>query len=569
MFKYIKIFLNTNIFFLILLTILIFSLYGKSIDFKLTNLDDNTLISDNINFISDFKNITKLFTKSAFYNNTTLYYRPILSLSFAIESFFVRDNLKFYHLTNIVLFILALYLFYLFCIELNLNSIILKFILLIIAAHPMFSSVVVWIPGRNDSLLAVFFVASFICFIKYINTQKIKYAFLFCLFFVVSLFTKETFILLIPLYFIYLYLYDCNISKKKLLALFIFLVPFVCAFFILRNYAVVSLGYEYFLFNIGILAKNFVKDSLIYFYNFFVPETIPVILFEASLPLKIIIYNCFFLFILLFFLYKKILSKEIFVFSSALVLLSIFPTFLQKENIYLNHRFFVCSLGFIIILTYSLDQLILRADKLKKILKVFLITVFLIHFVNCFYLSYVQADKYKNYKNFWINAYQDSPQYYIACQNLAGIYVDLGLFDEARYYMEKAISLKSSFKTLINYANFLVAIGNLDEAETAFLGMEQDMKGSKDLVYYPLSEIYYRKQDYENAQKYALKAYNIKPYNISYSKQLIKIYDMIKNYAEELKIYEQLLNFDKKNEEYRDKIKELESKIDSKEQNND
>ena len=150
MLKNIKNFLNTNIFFLILLTIVVFSLYGKSINFKETGLDDTSLIIQNINFISDFKNIPKLFVMSPFYDNFTTYYRPMLSVSFAIEAFFVRDNLKLYHITNIILFILSLYLFYLFCLELKLNSIITKFVLLIIAVHPMFVSVVVWIPGRNE-----------------------------------------------------------------------------------------------------------------------------------------------------------------------------------------------------------------------------------------------------------------------------------------------------------------------------------------------------------------------------------------------------------------------------------
>ena len=159
MFERIKKFLNTNIFFLILLTIVVFALYGKSINFDLTELDDSGLITNNIGFISNFKNIPKLFTMSPYYNNSTSYYRPMLSVSFAMEALFVRDDLKLYHITNIILFVLSLYLFYLFCVELKLNSTITKFVLLIIAVHPMLTSIVVWIPGRNDSLLTLFFIS--------------------------------------------------------------------------------------------------------------------------------------------------------------------------------------------------------------------------------------------------------------------------------------------------------------------------------------------------------------------------------------------------------------------------
>ena len=102
MFERIKKFLNTNIFFLILLTIVVFALYGKSINFDLTELDDSGLITNNIGFISNFKNIPKLFTMSPYYNNSTSYYRPMLSVSFAMEALFVRDDLKLYHITNII-----------------------------------------------------------------------------------------------------------------------------------------------------------------------------------------------------------------------------------------------------------------------------------------------------------------------------------------------------------------------------------------------------------------------------------------------------------------------------------
>ena len=564
MLNYIKKFFNTNISFLILLTIVVFCLYGKSINFELTDLDDNILITKNINLISDYKNIPKLFTTSAFYNNSTLYYRPVLSLSFAIESFIVRDNLKLYHITNIILFILSLYFFYLFCLELKLNSAIAKFVLLIIAVHPVFSSVVVWLPGRNDSLLSVFFVLSFIFFIRYVNTQKIKYAILFYLFFVVSLFTKENFIMLIPLYFIGLYFCEHKISKNKLIILFTSLIPFVILFFVLRKYSVATFGSQYYISNINKFIFYFFKDILIYFYNFLIPEYTPVILFNASLNLKIVLYNCLFIIILFLVFYKKILPIKIFIFSFLLIFLSMFPSFFTKENVYLNHRFFICSLGFIIMFVSVLEHLFARVNKIKIVFAL----LFCALFINLFCISYRHENKYKDAETFWINAYNDSPQYYVTNQHLSHIYMNRKDIDKAKYYAEKAIELKSSFATLIDYAILLMIIGDLDRAEFALLKIEKDIKGSKNLLYYPLSEIYYKKQDYKKALEYALKAYEIKPYDIDYCKQLIKVYHTINDYSSELKIYEELLSFDKKNKEYKNKINELKEKINGKEKQN-
>ncbi len=560
--KYIKSFFNTNISFLVILFIAVFALYGKSINFELTGLDDNILIKKNINLISNYKNIPKLFITSAFYDNTTAYYRPILSLSFATESFFVRDNLKVYHLTNIILFVLSIYLFYLFCMELKLNSAVTKFILLLIAVHPMFSSVVVWIPGRNDSLLTVFFISSFIFFIKYINSQKMKYAVCFCIFFIISLFTKETFILLIPLYFVYLFLYDYKVSKKNLTFLFISVIPFVLLFFILRHISIASYGLGHYISQINIVLINFIKYLFFFFYNFFVPEYVPMMLFNANLSLQIIVYNCLFIGLFAFCLYKKIIPVKVFVFSMLLILLSLFPSFFQEEIVYLNHRFLICSIGFIICLIYILNYLINKFNKTKK----YLIAFFCLFFVSFFYLSCEQFNKYKNYETFWVNAYLDSPEYYLANLHLSRICMNKGLFEEAEQYAQKAVELKQCYNTFINYIDFLMVTNELEKAKTMLLQVEKYV--NKDSIFFKLSEIYYRKKDYEKALDYALKSYNIKDYDINYCQQLIKIYDETENYNEELKIYENLLKFDNKNKIYENKITELKEKIRNKETNN-
>ena len=49
---------------------------------------------------------------------------------------------------------------------------------------------------------------------------------------------------------------------------------------------------------------------------------------------------------------------------------------------------------------------------------------------------------------------------------------------------------------------------------------------------------------------------------------MIKVYDVINNYDEELKIYKQVLDFDKNNKDYKNKIKELEEKINNKRKTN-
>ena len=104
--------LKSNLFFFLLLTTIVFSLYGKSINFDFTYHDDNSLILEKADFLSHITNIPKLFVTSCYYSGDFQYYRPILNLSFLVETSIFGFNTKIYHITNIILFILVLYLMY-------------------------------------------------------------------------------------------------------------------------------------------------------------------------------------------------------------------------------------------------------------------------------------------------------------------------------------------------------------------------------------------------------------------------------------------------------------------------
>ena len=72
--------------------------------------------------------------------------------------------------------------------------------------HPVLTQAVAWIPGRNDPLLALFVLLSFIYFLKFLETRRVSYIFWHLLFFALALFTKETALVLIALCPLYLWL---------------------------------------------------------------------------------------------------------------------------------------------------------------------------------------------------------------------------------------------------------------------------------------------------------------------------------------------------------------------------
>ncbi|MCR4663409.1 MAG: hypothetical protein K5622_05955, partial [Endomicrobiaceae bacterium] len=228
-------FLKSNLFFFLLLLTVIFSLYGKSIFFDFSYHDDNSLILEKKEFLSQISNIPKLFVTSCYYLDNFQYYRPILNFSFLIETYLFGLNAKIYHITNIILFILSLYLLYIFLSELKLNKNILKFLILLISVHPVLTSSAVWIPVRNDTLLSVFVFLSFIFFIKYLENNSIKNLILYVLFFLTALFTKETALLVLFLYPIFVICFDYKLDRKEIYKNILIFIPVLIIYFYLRS----------------------------------------------------------------------------------------------------------------------------------------------------------------------------------------------------------------------------------------------------------------------------------------------------------------------------------------------
>ena len=299
----IKQIVNTNFFFFILVTITVFSVYGKSINYELLNFDDTTLISNKINFISDIKKLPEIFVTGCYYtkNSAESYYRPILSLSFVLETLLFGENSKVSHTTNIILFILSIYLMYVFLLKLQLNKYVLQCVLLMSAVHPALTSVSVWIAGRNDSLLTIFTILSLINVLEYLQNNKLKNLVLTIVFFAISLFTKESAIVLAVI--IPVFMFSINkFNIKKLLNIYFGFILFIILYFVLRSFASVNssfvTGYNTFL-------KNVVCGFIVYVGTMLSPADVPVCLFNFNPDFSDIIKAIIFVALLIFVYYKN------------------------------------------------------------------------------------------------------------------------------------------------------------------------------------------------------------------------------------------------------------------------
>jgi len=177
-----------------------FVLYVPSLRFGLTYMDDNILVA-NARADGLGKGLSEVFKKDVFSekDESGKFYRPFLTLSFIADGRVGGEDLFFYHLTNLLLhcFFCVLIFFFFRIFDIGAKASFAGS--LFFAAVPCLATAVAWLPGRNDSLLAIFVVSAVITFVKWLRSGKGVWLFLFSVFLISALFTKETSAALPPL----------------------------------------------------------------------------------------------------------------------------------------------------------------------------------------------------------------------------------------------------------------------------------------------------------------------------------------------------------------------------------
>ena len=191
---------------LLLSTILILIIYGKTIEFSFTEWDDPKYIIQNEDVLNF--DLIGIFTRPV-----TGLYTPITLLTYAIENVIFGLNPSVYHLTNIIIHIANVWLLYWLLNLMKLNSLTKRFSILIFASHPLSVEAIGWIADRKDLLMVFFILISFGLYIK-----KNK---LYTLFFLMAMLSKPSGITFPGVLFLYDYLTKKEFSIKGELHLFL------------------------------------------------------------------------------------------------------------------------------------------------------------------------------------------------------------------------------------------------------------------------------------------------------------------------------------------------------------
>lgn len=181
-------------------------IYGQTLFFDFTYLDDNALILDNAQILSK-ASLPDIFSNDVFFSNHKYYYRPMLTTSLWVD-FKLMEALPFwYHFSNIIYHILAVCLLFIFLQRLRIRRALAWWTSVIFLIHPVLVAAVAWVPGRNDSILTIFVLASWLCLENFLRQENWRGWLGHAIFFVLALFTKETAVFLPVLILLYLSLF--------------------------------------------------------------------------------------------------------------------------------------------------------------------------------------------------------------------------------------------------------------------------------------------------------------------------------------------------------------------------
>jgi len=147
--------------------------------------DDYLTITNN-HFIRERRYLSALFNQKYFAISNELTYRPVVTLSYFVDYAIWQLRPWGYHMTNLIIHTLNVYLVYFTAYLLFKNRITAFISCLLFSIHPIFSEAVNAVSYREDLLSASFLLVAFILFIQYNKSTNRRY---FIIWYALSLLT--------------------------------------------------------------------------------------------------------------------------------------------------------------------------------------------------------------------------------------------------------------------------------------------------------------------------------------------------------------------------------------------
>lgn len=484
--------LNSKFLIFFFISLINFLLYFHTLEYDFTSLDDYDLILNKHHILSKPENIPLIFKTNFFMSENGSYYRPLVSISFMIDTLIGGKNPFVFHLSNLVYHIIASFLLCLLLRNFGVDRLKSLMWSLLFAVHPALVQAVVWIPGRNDSLLFIFVALVFISINSFLKINSIKrfyYLILTSVSFLLSLLTKENSFVVIVLILFYLTMTNREeLNSQSLIFLSLSLIVPVLIYAILRSNASTAVPE---IEQLTLNAVDYLKGFINYLGKIFLPFNLSVLTLLENIDL---IYGVYAILIIIILASKGFINKKIFLFGWLWFILFLLSgmTGLTGFTNFLEHRLYVPMFGLII----SLNQLKLL-ENLNMKFQMIMFTAVLAVF------SYLNINHSKNFENpliFYKSAVASAPNSFFTHRGLANVYHRLNQYDlaEKHYYISLNLN-PDSYETLMNLGLNFKRKGILDSAEV-YLLRSAAINQYNDRLNNNLGNLYIQLNDFEKAE---------------------------------------------------------------------
>lgn len=490
--------------------------YAQSLSFDLSYLDDNVWLKDYRWYL---KNTTDLgavfFQPDVLFNG--LFYRPMIYLSFILDARWQDDSLMVFRLTNVLLHVLNACLVYGILRSLRYDRRLVTWLAVCFVVHPVLTQAVVWIPGRTDSLLALFVFTAFWAYLLWLQSGRWRLFAGHVIALLAALLTKETAVVL-PLLCLFYGMFAVRPVRnlRALVTPAVIWALVLVVYFTLRQQAVGALAHIPSATATGTVWHN-LPAILGYLGKIFIPVNLSVLPVLEDMTLW---YGWAVLAGLIVLSIRPFKQDRIrLLFGAVWFVLFLIPSFVMS---FIKHeyRIYVPLLGMLIlILETGVLQRLLNRWAGRQVLVAGLMIIVGLTAVN---LTYSQ--NYRQRIIFWESAVATSPSAPLAHRNLGAMYFLDRRYTEAEEEFISALELSPREQMVHNNLGVIYELrGEIERAEE-FYQREIKINPLYDNVYYNLGLMYASQERFGLATAHWKKAIELNPRNLMAYKYLAYYY---------------------------------------------
>jgi len=559
--------------------------------------DDLRLIVNNP-FIKSFRFLKYYFTTNLLegIGEKTLFYRPLQTLSYALIYKIFKLNPSGYHLLNIILHCACAILIFLLLKEIY-GERISFLVSLLWGIHPVNSEAITYISGTADPLFLFFGLLGI-----YLYKKNFKILSFIC--FILSLLSKETSVLILPLFFLYIYTTD-NLKKEKIPDYIIITSIFLIYLFMRKT--VLNFGKakvdEIFLYRFFTSFKAFLVYISILIFPFILSMERHIPYIKTYKDIDFISGFIYFL-LFLYFLWLKRKEKKVLFAGSLFLINFIFHsnTIIPLNGNLREHWMYIGSIGFFIYFVMLIEKI--KKEKLKIALT---ILIFSLYGTRTILRNYDWKDPFKFYEKSLKWGFEDPKFYYnlgviyyqkkdyeksldlflksldlfkdkkLPYLGIASCYANMGKYEEAVYYYKKVLEIEpdnpfalcsiatiyynqrkkslSEISEIINtcikknptYKPIYVLAGRIFyemknyKESIKFFKIAISLDPDDDFLNLMLGISYFKTGNSQLAEKYLTIAYNLNPYNSENVQNLAFFYKTTGKYDKAVQIYNEVI----------------------------